>query len=379
MSTNACDRLRQIYIKQQFWENRLAQATEKNDYNLARRVLRERQSFYRQYKNEVRHLFAKWYDDQEFTDSIEFESDGRVVVTDDFELLDEKISKEYFPSLIKKVRGSFTYHGEKLDRLDSLEEVGGNLSIGESSISSLKGLVEVGHSINAEKAKKLCDLSSLERVGKGLFIAETSLESLPALVHVGDVIHAFNLAGLKHLPNLVFAGSLFLAGTSIASLPKLEKVESSCFLEDIESLVALPSLRTTSSLKLKGSSVVSLPELETVEDVFIPNKSLKYLPKLKNVGQLILHFSEVRSIPELKEVKFLMRLRWTKIRNFKKAFPQLKTIGRLSDLSFQSTSLFLIMQLVNLQRKGKISIAGRVESEVVNVLDKFKNVFKGYR
>jgi hypothetical protein len=378
MTIDECVQLRQLFEEQSGWENRVKQAFKDEEYHLVDEILRERRLFYGQYKDKVSRLLSSWYPDQNFADSIEFGNKGRVVVAGDLVLSDEKLNGSYFPRLIRKVTGKFDYHGKKLDRIDYLEKVDGNFSISESSVVSVKRLRKVGKSVIANEAKTLKDLSSLERVKNGLFIRNTSIEALPSLVHVGTSFNAEGLKSLQRLPKLNVAGNLYLKGTSLISLPELKIVRGACSLRNIVTLVELPKLKKTVRLNIEGTSITSLPNLEAVVGAFVPNKGLKNLPELKEVGRFYLLFSEMIRVPKLRKVENFMTLRYTKIRNFRKAFPQLESVGELNNVSIETTNPLLIRQLRRLQRKRKIKLAGTINKSETTLFDRIIYLAEGY-
>lgn len=379
MTDNVCYQLRQLFEEQQGWQSKLGGACEDNDYQLAKGFLRERQNLYRSYKKEVRALLVQWYGDAAISENIKFEEDGRVVLDCDYlELNDNDFSGQAFPSLIRKINGSLFYAGERFQELDYLEEVQGDLSILHSSVASMKRLVAVDGHFNA-RSDELKDLSSLERVEGNFHIMGTKLTTIPKLIYVKKNFHGSGASQLESLPELVSCQSLELRRTKISSLPKLAEVEKSCALSGVETLVEIPNLIEVGDFYFSGTSITSLPSLKIVRGVFSPCMLTEHVPKLEEVGWLKLNKSEIKKFPSLRIIKYGCELIWTKIRNFRKAFPQLEVVDQTGGNVIEVTSRRLFRQIQGLQRKGVIKVKGEIVRSNIKMPDGLSNILEGYQ
>jgi hypothetical protein len=316
-------------------------------------ILKERQAFYQEYKDQVKSLLFDWYGNQAFIKNIGFESNGRVVIEADLDLTGEKYS--YFPSIIRRVKGSLSLSGNNIKQLDYIEDVTGDVDLHRSGVFSIKSLKKVGGDFDARAALGLEDVSSLEGVGGRVIIDQTQIEQMEALSYVGKSFYAGGF--LRKLSNLRWVGGdLGIRKSQIESLPKLEEVVGEFNAVDLETLTSLPNLKKVKHLFLQGTKVEHLPTLIEVDRDFSTSECLKTAPELKEVGLLELNSSIVFKFPKLRTVSRSLNIQNAFIADFRDTFPRLETVQD-HVVTYQSG---IARELELLKKKGDIYVGGSI-------------------
>jgi hypothetical protein len=295
----------------------------KKELDLMEQLTKERVELWQSYQQKARQLLRQWFDSDEFTDSIYFEDDGRVVVDTDLNL--QQVNRlSYFPSLIRKVEGSLLISDPDFEHLDFIEEVG---------------------SLYLKNAKKIKSLNRLRKATNTIDIAQTSIESLPDLVEVGRELFARDLETLHSLPNLEEAGSLSLMGSGIEDLSALTRIQE--------------------TINILGTSLTSLPKLQYVGfELQAYDSQLANLPELKEADNLNVAGTELTVIPKLESVGSFLNLGWVGHNGFRKAFPKLKEIGYLRNprdiMAVRTKSPLVQAEIGKLIDSGELEVKGMV-------------------
>jgi hypothetical protein len=181
----------------------------------------EREEMMRQYREKAKSLLNEWFQkntsrilkqQKKFDSQIRFDQDGRVVFDGDLAVNN---LYSYFPSLIKKVKGSLWL--SRIENIDYLEEIEGRLEIYALGSFLAKRLRRVKGSLYFDRAQEI-NLPSLESTG-GTQAEQTTSFTAEKLRKVrGDL--KLSLEPISK-PNFVL----------LSSRPSVERVEGSFTLQ----------------------------------------------------------------------------------------------------------------------------------------------------
>lgn len=404
---NACYYLRSLYhqLDQETELHKLLSSL-KVDYAKVQTLISERGDFWELYQEEVSRLLHQWWGDENFFDSISFDSAGRVVIDGDLIFKNHQAcSPDYWPAVIRRVTGILDLKSTQIDSgFDYLEEVGSLILQPTSEVRSLQSLKRVEQNLSIY-GSKVTTLPELEYIGGELIITEMDcFKSAPKLVEVGSI--KGRLSGIEDLSSLAVAnGNIDLSLTPIQELASLAMVDGNLNLENTTSLQTINSLHTVEGemnisgstvreidglvnvngelrakwaqhlcsmenlrsvngdLFLEGTKIKSLPNLLVVGGgVYAKNEILlKELPLLESVGyNLSIYGTRISQLPNLKYVLGNMSIQGLASNGFRSLFPELKQIG----LPTSSVEVCVLKQAI--------------EDEIDRLVDNQELEFNGY-
>lgn len=267
--------------------------------------------FLKDYQDKTRELIAEWGSGNiDLPPRILFEDSGRVAIEGD--LYCGRYS--FVPDLIRKVNGNFRVSNTGVENADYIEEVGSIGMMGNRNFKSAKRLL---------RADGNADFST------------SVIQELPALYEVVGTLDISACRELTSIPSLRKAEQINCGQTNFASFESLE--ECGRLLATGSKLKFLPRLRRGRDLELERTEVTELPELEEAARIRASNLPL--------------------SAPKLTTISHHLLLARTRIEDFTKAFPNLKSIGMSSkgDVSLETDDKNLKDKLLALKKAGQIA------------------------
>ena len=172
-----------------------------------------------------------------------------------FKFIEDKEGKKVNPATEFKLK--LLYNPEELTPEDL--EVGGDLNLGGTKITSLPDNLKVGGDLNLQYIA-ITSLPNNLQVGGNLFLFGSSITSLPNNLQVGGSL-GLGYSKITSLPdNLKVGGDLNLKETQITSLPDNLKVGGSLYLGSTK-ITSLPdNLQVGGNLDLNKTQITSLPD-----------------------------------------------------------------------------------------------------------------------